>query len=120
MIAQIIVDHFLLSRDSREINSGCKLVLICLAARISNSNRCYSSYSHICSYTSLSRNTVIRSLKLLEDKKIIKIVKQVGESSYYELSQSLKETYECSLRTENSIHNRCHGGKGVKICLMQK
>mgnify|MGYP001296658234 FL=1 len=54
-------------------NGTNKLVLICLANYADDKNTCFPSFKTLISMTEMSRSTIIRALKNLEQLELIKI-----------------------------------------------
>ena len=67
-----------------QVPSSEKLVLLCLAdCHNADTGQCNPSVNYICKKTSLARGTVLKSLKELNDLKIISRKKVTGSSNWY-------------------------------------
>lgn len=67
--------------------SSEKLVLLCLAdCHNADTGQCNPSVNYICKKTSLDRKTILKSLKLLNDKDWLSRTKVEGSSNQYYLS----------------------------------
>jgi len=69
------------------VPSSEKLVLLCLAdCHNADTGQCNPSVNYICKKTSLDRKTILKSLKLLNDKDWLSRTKVEGSSNQYYLS----------------------------------
>ena len=70
-----------------EVPSSEKLVLLCLAdCHNADTGQCNPSVNYICKKTSLDRKTILKSLKLLNDKNWLSRTKVEGSSNQYFLA----------------------------------
>ena len=60
-------------------NGTNKLVLLCLANYADDKNTCFPSYKTLISITEMSRSTIIRALKSLEDIGLIEIKERFAD-----------------------------------------
>ena len=60
-------------------NGTNKLVLICLANYADDKNTCFPSFKTLISMTEMSRSTIIRALKNLEQLELIKIQERFAD-----------------------------------------
>ena len=94
-----------------------KLVLICLANFADENWECFPSYKTICQITELSRSTIIRCIKSLEEKGIIEVKTRFSEigggnrqtSNLYKLNIGFQiDTHGFQVDTHPSIRKTPH------------
>tara|TARA_R110000787_G_scaffold6571_2_gene22865 strand:+ start:1347 stop:2279 length:933 start_codon:yes stop_codon:yes gene_type:complete len=86
-----------------DIEPISKLVLLALADHANNEGVCWPGIQYITDKTCLSRRSILRHLKKLEDKSVISIEKQ-----YIKNGQRLRNVYILSLGCHSVTPPRCH------------
>lgn len=88
MSSQIRVDRFLRSKLSHQydLHAYEKLLLFILASYMGEKSMCYPSLNLLASECSISTDSVKRHINLLEKKKLIKVVRNIGRNNSYILS----------------------------------
>ena len=98
-------------------NGTNKLVLICLANYADDKNTCFPSFKTLISMTEMSRSTIIRALKNLEQLELIKIQERFADfnegkrqtSNLYTLMVGYQtETHPVQFETPPSITMKTH------------
>ena len=98
-------------------NGTNKLVLICLANYADDKNTCFPSFKTLISMTEMSRSTIIRALKNLEQLELIKIQERFADfnegkrqtSNLYTLMVGYQtETHPVQFETPPSITMKPH------------
>lgn len=86
MQMQIIIDRFLRSEKSKtyKLSAYEKIILFILASYMGNKNTCWPSYKSLEIECSLSKRTLIRNIKLLEEKNILKVIRNKDCNNIYE------------------------------------
>lgn len=86
MQMQIIIERFLRDKKSHsfKLNAYDRIVMVMLASYMGNKNTCWPSYSSLAIDAGLSRRSLIRVIKKLEDLKIIKVIREQDKNNIYE------------------------------------
>jgi hypothetical protein len=94
MQMKIIIDRFLRSDKSKEYKLMAfeKLVLLILASYIGNKSHCWPSYKSLAEDCSLSKSTLIRTIKSLENKMILKIERDKNMNNVYSFYPQILST----------------------------
>jgi len=68
---------------SQNVSPTEKLVIVCLLMHKMDKECCFPSFDKISEETGYHRNTVKKTIKSLDDKRFIRIVKNKGKSNKY-------------------------------------
>tara|TARA_B100001057_G_scaffold178450_1_gene179247 strand:+ start:6680 stop:7306 length:627 start_codon:yes stop_codon:yes gene_type:complete len=90
-------------------NGTNKLVLLCLANYADDKNTCFPSYKTLISITEMSRSTIIRSLKSLENIGLIKIEERFADFNEGKRQTSNLYTLNVGYQTDtHPVQNDTH------------
>ncbi|PWY56059.1 hypothetical protein DGG96_08980 [Legionella qingyii] len=98
MQAQIVVDRFLRQEHSHAfmLNAYERLLLVMLASYMGNKTSCFPSHQSLSIDCGMSTDSVKRTLKSLENKYLIKILRTTGSSNHYQLTIPSADSTGCS------------------------
>lgn len=85
MQSQVIIDRFLNSANIKSYNLSAyeKLILFVLASMMGNKSSCWPSYLTLQEKCSLSKRTLFRNIKKLEQKKVIIVLRNKDSNNIY-------------------------------------
>lgn len=93
MPMQIIIDRFLRSEKSKEykLNIYEKFILTMLASYMGDKLNCWPSFETLKEECSISKNTLLRNIKSLENKKLLKVSRYKNINNEYEFENIIQE-----------------------------
>jgi predicted transcriptional regulator len=91
MQMQIIIERFLRSEKSKEykLHAYEKLILTMLASRMGDKLNCWPSHKKLSEDCSLSHDSLSKYITLLENKKLLIVIKKINKNNEYEFTQSI-------------------------------
>ncbi len=120
-LAQVKVDRFLCSKESKKHNlsSSERLMLLALANRIGKKIKCWPPQEYLAEYMNMTIRSITSILSSLEYKKLIEIERK-GKNNIYSLSLPINENIEPDQEKDTCNHCTYEPGSSEMVAPMNQ
>ena len=110
MQMQIIIDRFLRSEKSKEykLNIYEKIIIVVLAGWMADKLNCWPSLKTLAENCSMSKDSLIRNISLLENKKLLLVTRKHNKNNEYEFTNLVLDSIT------NIVDNSKHGSRSQR------